>query len=301
MHQLSYNPLTRATNTTQESHSLGVIGHLAIDTIIHPKIEIINSPGGSAAAIATASVQFGAYTTIHSKVGKDFPKEWLEVLENLGVDISNIEFSDKKDSLNVEFKYDEEGNLKSLECNDRLLTQLKINNLPITECVHICPAEPQDQIELVKSVKHGKRIISISFSEYFIEDYKKMDFSDLINWNDVDIVFLNEAEARALTNENNPEDQPSKFFDEGAKVIVITLGKEGSLVYDGNEMHHINARDVKIMDPTGCGDSYIGGFLGEYLASKDIQKAAGKGTYMASLTAQKKGSWAALLSDVGRF
>jgi sugar/nucleoside kinase (ribokinase family) len=301
MQRLSYNPLTRSTKATSEPHSLGLIGHLAIDTILHPKIEIRNSPGGSAAAIATASVQLGTYTSIHSNVGKDYPKEWLEVLENLGVDISNIEFADKLDSLAVEFIYDEKGDLKSLECNDRLLTQLNINNLPRTECVHICPAEPQDQIELVKSVKHGKRIISMSFSEYFLEDYKKMKFSDLINWSDIDIVFLNEEEAMAIINEKNPENQALKFFDKGAEIVVITLGKEGSLVYDGNEMHHINARDVKVMDPTGCGDSYIGGFLGEYLTSKDIQKAAGMGTYMASLTAQKKGSWAALLSDVDRF
>ncbi|UCG70507.1 MAG: carbohydrate kinase family protein [Thermoplasmata archaeon] len=301
MQRLSYNPLTRLTIHSGESHSLGVIGHLAIDTIIHPSFEIKRSPGGCVAAIATASVQFGIYTSIHSRVGRDFPKEWLEVLENLGVYISNPEFSDKENSLNVKFRYNENGDLKSLECNDRLLTQLKIDNMPKTECVHICPANPQDQAELIKSVKHGKRILSINFSEYFIDDYKKTDLSDLMNWKDIDIVFVNEAEARAMTNEKGPEDMASKFFDEGVDVVLITLGKKGSLVYEGKEMHSINAREVDAMDPTGCGDSYIGGFLGEYLASKDIRKAAGIGTYIASLTAQKKGSWAALLSDVGRF
>ena len=301
MQRLPYNPLTRAAFQSQEPHSLAVVGHLAIDTILHPNFEIESSPGGSAAAIATASVQFGIYTSIHSKVGKDLPKEWLTVLENLGVDISNLEFSDKKESLKVKFEYNEKGGLENLECNDRLLTGLKIKSLPRTECVHICPAQPQDQAELVKNLKGVGRKVSISFSDYFIDDYKKKDFLSTIKWNDIDLVFLNEAEAKAISKEKSPEDMARKFHDEGAKVVAITLGKKGSLVYDGKGMHSINARDVEVVDPTGCGDSYIGGFLGEYLVSKDIQKAAGMGTYLASLTAQKKGSWAALLSDVGRF
>ncbi|MEE9151287.1 MAG: carbohydrate kinase family protein [Thermoplasmata archaeon] len=286
---------------SQKPHSLGVVGHLAIDNIIHPNFEIGSSPGGSAAAIATASVQFGLYTSIYSEVGKDFPKEWLVVLENLGVDILNIEFSDKEESLRVKFRYDGEGGLENIECNDRALTELKIKALPKTECVHICPGQPKDQTELVQNLKGGSRILSISFSDYFTDDYKKKGFLDMINWKDIEVLFLNEIEGRAMTKEKSPEDMARKFHDEGPKVVVITLGEKGSLVYDGRDMHHRNARDVEVIDPTGCGDSYIGGFLGEYLVSKDIQKAAGIGTYMASLTAQKKGSWAALLSDGRRF
>lgn len=301
MQRLPYNPLIKAAFQSQEPHSLAVIGHLAIYTILHPNFEVNSSPGGSAAAIATASVQFGIYTSIHSKVGKDLPKEWLVVLENLGVDIANLEFSEKEESLKVKFEYNEKGGLENLECNDRLLTGLKIKALPRTECVHICPAQPKDQAELVQSLKGVGRKVSISFLDYFIDDYKKKHFLSTIKWNDIDLVFFNEAEAKAMTQEKSPEDMARKIHDEGAKIVAITLGKKGSLVYDGKDMHSINARDVEVVDPTGCGDSYIGGFLGEYLVSKDILKAAGLGTYMASLTAQKKGSWAALLSDAVRY
>jgi sugar/nucleoside kinase (ribokinase family) len=167
--------------------------------------------------------------------------------------------------------------------------------------VHICPAQPQDQAELVQSTKGGSRKLSISFSDFFIDEYRKKDFLGMFKWSDIDLVFLNEGEARAMTHEETPEDMAIKFHKEGVKVVAITLGQKGSLVSDGKGIHNINARDVEVIDPTGCGDSFIGGFLGQYLISKDIKKAAGMGTYMASLTAQKKGSWAALLSDVGRF
>ncbi len=234
-------------------------------------------------------------------MGKDFPKEWLAVLENLGIDISHIEFSDEKSSLHVKFKYDEKKALEGLEFNDKLLTGLKIDTLPRTECVHICPAKPQDQAELIQSAKGGSRKLSINFSDYFIDDYKKKDFLEVFKWDDIDLVFLNEREARAMTNEETPEEMARLFHKEGVKVVTITLGRKGSLVFDGKNIHNIIARDVEVVDPTGCGDSYIGGFLGQYLISNDIKNAAGMGTYMASLTAQKKGSWAALLSDMGRF
>jgi sugar/nucleoside kinase (ribokinase family) len=280
-------------------HSIAIIGHLAIDSIIHPKFEIPRSPGGSAAAIATAAVQLGIKTSIYSKVGKDFPKEWLEVLEALGVDISRVEISERVGSLSVKITYDEKGALKGIECNDKAYEGLSFETLPRADCVHICPLEPKYQAELVQSMKGHTDILSISFQEFFSKDYRKTDFFDMMDWEAVDIVFANEREAKALTKKRKPENMAQKLNNEGIGVVVITLGKKGSIVYDGKDMHNISARDVEVVDPTGCGDSYIGGFLGQYLVSKDVQKAAGIGTYLASLTAQKKGSWAALMSDVG--
>ncbi|UCE73292.1 MAG: carbohydrate kinase family protein [Methanomassiliicoccales archaeon] len=299
MRSLRYNPLTRATFHIREPHYLAVIGHLAIDTIYHPNFTIDSSPGGSAAAIATASVQLGIGTSIHSKVGRDFPRDWLAVLENLGVDTSDVEVSDKKKNLHVEIKYDDKGNLEDIKCNDRVSDELGVEGLANYEAIHICPAKPENQQKLILDLKDRCDTLSISFSEFFLDDYAKKNYFDSVDWKNLHIVFLNEKEAFATTQEKNPEDTAYKFHDEGVDCVVITLGKKGSLVFNGSEIHRINAREVVVIDPTGCGDSYIGGFLGEYLATKDIKKAASMGTYMASLTAQKKGAWAALLSDAG--
>jgi fructokinase len=159
--------------------------------------------------------------------------------------------------------------------------------------------QPREQTDLVQKLKGHCDILSISFSEYFITDYKKEGFFDNSSLKDVDILFANEKEASAMTGEDIPEDAASKLHSKGMDMVAITMGKNGSLVFDGNEMHRISAMDVPVIDPTGGGDSYIGGFLGEYLISKNPRKAAGMGTYLASLTVQKKGSWAALVSDVG--
>lgn len=294
-----YNPLTKAEFGRQKNHSLGVIGHLAKDDIVHPTLGLRTLPGGSAAAVATAAVQLGIRTSIHSKIGKDYPSEWLLVLDNLGVDISKVEVSEETESLKVKIIYDENGEAELIECNDAVSESLNIQTLPRTDSVHICPMQPREQTEFVQKLKGHCDILSISFSEYFIKDYKKEDFFDDSSIKDVDILFANEKEAHALTREDKPEDAASKLHSKGVDVVAITMGKNGSLVYDGNEMHRIGALDVPVIDPTGGGDSYIGGFLGEFLISKDARKAAGMGTYLASLTVQKKGSWAALVSDVG--
>ncbi len=298
MRSLRYSPMARPELPSRE-HTLAVIGHLAMDNIIHPNFEMSQSPGGTAAAIATAAVQLGIKTSIYSKVGRDFPKEWLEVLGALGVDISKVEISEKEESLRVKITYDKKGAIKGIECNETAYEGLSLETLPRADCVHVCPLQPPYQAELVQSLKGHTDILSVSFQEFFADDYRKKDFFDSMDWKAIDIVFANEAEAKALTRKRKPENMAQKFHDGGVDVVVITLGKRGSLVYDGMEMHQISARDVEVVDPTGCGDSYIGGFLGEYLVSKDVQKATGMGTYLASLTAQKKGSWAALMSDVG--
>jgi sugar/nucleoside kinase (ribokinase family) len=294
-----YNPLIKAEFGRQEKQSLGVIGHLAKDEIVHPDLGLRTLPGGSAAAVATASVQLGIRTSIHSKVGKDYPSEWLSVLDNLGVDISKVEVSEEKETLKVKIIYDENGETELIECSDVVSESLNIKTLPRTDSVHICPIQPPEQRELVQKLKGHCDILSISFSEYFIKDYNKEGFFDDSSLKDVDILFANDKVAHALTREDKPEDAASKLHSKDVDVVAITLGKNGSLVFDGKEVHTIAAMEVPVIDPTGGGDSYIGGFLGEYLISKDARKAGGMGTYLASLTVQKKGSWAALVSDVG--
>jgi sugar/nucleoside kinase (ribokinase family) len=297
MQGINFNPLTRASFASQESHSLAVIGNLAIDTIIHPDFQLEKVPGGSAAAVATASVQLGIDTSIQSKVGGDFPSEWLVVLENLGIDISSVKLEDKEKTLQIKMEYGKEGDLKNITYNDKIKEGLNVSAMPKTEAVHICPAPPSNQAELVKSLKNRGEILSINFSECHLDELQKEDFFNTIEWKNLNMAFFNKKEAQAISKESEVHEMVRKFHDAGVDVVSITLGSEGALVFDGQEMFRSKALDVEVVDPTGCGDSFIGGFLGEYLKTKNVQNAQGMGTYMASLTAQKKGSWAALITD----
>jgi sugar/nucleoside kinase (ribokinase family) len=299
MHRQAANPLIRASFSSQDTHSLAIIGHLAMDTIVHSDFKLDKSPGGSTAAIATAASQLGIDCSIQSEVGRDFPSEWLSVLDNLGIDLSQVDIAEKGESLHVTMNYDDKRKLVKIQCNDKVNDLVKIRAMPRTEAVHICPAKPDNQAELVKKLTDRGEILSVNFSEYFLKDLMKKDFLKTFPWNALNCAFLNRKEAKAVTGLDDPKEMASSIQAEGVDVIVITLGEEGSLVFDGDTLHRMEARDVEVVDPTGCGDSFVGGFLGEYLKSKDIKRSAGMGTYLASLTAQKKGSWAALMTDVG--
>jgi sugar/nucleoside kinase (ribokinase family) len=278
---------------------LAVIGHLAIDTIINPDFQLESAPGGSSAAVATASVQFGIDCSILSIIGRDFPPEWLSTLDNLGIDISWVKISEKEKSLKIKMVYDKDWELESIEIRDKIKEGPNITSIPRTEAVHICPAPPENQLELVKSLRKKSEILSINFSEYYIEEYEKKDFFNAMDWENIDLVFLNEKEAKALTKEKAPEKMAKKFLEKDVDLVAITMGKKGAFVQNEREIIRAGSEDIEVVDPTGCGDSFIGGFLGEYLKSKNVKMAQGMGSYMASLTAQKKGSWAALMTDVG--
>ena len=299
MQRLSYNPLTRAQFSEGGSHSLALIGNLAIDTIINSNFQLENAPGGSSAAVATASVQLGIDCSILSIIGRDFPTDWLSTLDNLGIDISWITISEKEKSMKIKMIYDKDWELESIEIRDKIKEGPNISSMPRTEAVHICPAPCEDQLELVKKLRKKSEILSLNFSEYYIKEYEKNEFFNSMDWENLDIVFLNEKEAKALTKEKAPEKMAKKFLEKDVDLVAITMGKKGVLVQNENVLIRAGSEDIEVVDPTGCGDSFIGGFLGEYLKSKNVKKAQGMGSYMASLTAQKKGSWAALMTDVG--
>jgi sugar/nucleoside kinase (ribokinase family) len=186
-----------------------------------------------------------------------------------------------------------------MEIRNPMKERVSLLKMPRTEAVHICPEVPANQLELVKQLRKKSELLSINFSEYYNKEYEEGDFFNTMDWKNIDLVFLNEREAKAMTKEQAPEKMANKFLDSGVDLVAITMGKKGVLVQNEREIIHAGAIDVKVVDPTGCGDSFIGGFLGEYLKSKNVKKAQGMGSYMASLTAQKKGSWAALMTDVG--
>jgi sugar/nucleoside kinase (ribokinase family) len=299
MQPLSYNPITRAQFASEGSHSLAVIGHLAIDTIVHPDFQLDSAPGGSAAAVSTASVQLGIDCAILSKIGKDYPKEWLSVLENLGIDISSITIEEKEKSPMIKMTYKGTGELEEMEIINPLKEGLSVESIPRTEAIHICPLPCDEQLELVRNIRKKCEILSINFSEYYNKDYKEKDLFNKMDWKDIDLVFLNKKEASAITGETVPEKMARKLLDKEVDIVAITQGRKGVLVLSDNEMIRAGAEQVKVVDPTGCGDSFIGGFLGEYLKSGNVKRAQGIGSYMASLTVQKKGAWAALMTDVG--
>lgn len=270
---------------------LVVIGHVSIDHIRFPKKEEILLPGGAAAAVATSAALSGAKVGLVTKVGRDFPEEWMEKLRAV-LDIRGVHVLEGK-MINIYMIYHEDG---TVDAPVDMGVAQKMGETEIPEeylnakMFHIAPIPPEEQLKLVKRLK-GKRI-SIDFNPTYMEDYKTKRelLKEIIS--KVEVAFPNEREALTITGKRNLEDAARELHKWGAKLIIITRGEKGVLVYDGEKFEHFNSLPIdEIVDPTGAGDAFAGGFLAYYVKNKPLKECIAQGLFRAKEVLRKWGSW----------
>jgi len=270
---------------------LVVLGHVAIDHIIFPNKREIILPGGAAAAVATSAALSGAKVGLVTKIGKDFPREWMKSLEKI-LDIRGVRVLEGK-TMHIYMIYHEDG---SVDAPVDMGVAEKMGETPIpteyldSKIFHISPIPPEEQLKAIKRLK-GKRI-SIDFNPTYIEDYKtKRDLMrEIVSM--AEIIFPNEREAMTITGENDIRKAAEKLHEWGAKTIVITMGERGVLLYDGSSFKKFRALPIKeIVDPTGAGDAFAGGFLAYYAKGKSLEECIAQGLLRAREVLKKKGSW----------
>ena len=121
----------------------------------------------------------------------------------------------------------------------------------------------------------------MSMSDQFCVDRHKPHFLDLVK-NKLDITFANEQEIMSLINTSN-FDNVIEFSKKIKKLIIITRGNKGALAINGDEVVECQAKqNLKIIDLTGAGDLFAGGFLHGYINGKNIKESLIKGTEMSS-------------------
>ncbi|WP_297500870.1 PfkB family carbohydrate kinase [Thermococcus sp.] len=273
---------------------LVVLGHVSIDTIVFPDGRKIDIPGGAAAAVATSAALAGAKVGLVTKIGADFPREWLERLVQY-VDIRGVQILPGR-TIHIWVIYREDG---SVESPVEMGVAERMGETPIPEeylnakLFHIAPIPPEEQLKVIKRLE-GKRI-SLDFNPTYYRDYlqKPKLVRELISRSEV--VFPNEREATLITGLENVRESAEELYSRGAKLVVITRGEKGVLVYDG-DFHEFPALTVEgEIDPTGAGDAFAGGFLAGLVKGKNLEECARLGLEMARRTLMKVGSWAITL------
>ena len=130
---------------------------------------------------------------------------------------------------------------------------------------------------------------AMSLSDLFCVERHKPHFLELVK-NKLDITFTNEQEIMSLINANKFEDV-IEFSKKTKKLIVITRGEKGALAIRNNEVVECSAKtNLKIVDLTGAGDLFAGGFLHEYINGKTLKENLEKGTEMSSKIIQTIGA-----------
>ncbi|MBP1911539.1 carbohydrate kinase family protein [Thermococcus stetteri] len=271
---------------------LVVIGHVSIDTLIFPDGGRAIMPGGAAAGVATSAALAGAKVGLVTKVGEDFPKEWLQRLSSV-LDIRGVQILPGK-TIHIYMIYHEDG---SVDAPVEMGVAQKMGEVPIpreylnAKVFHVSPIPPEEQLKLLNRLK-GKRI-TLDFNPTYKEEYVKR--RDLLREivSRAEIVFPNEREALMITGGKDVKEAARVLHEWGAEMVVITRGEKGVLIYDGSfrEFPALPIKPEEIVDPTGAGDAFAGGFLAGYSRGLPLEECVGLGLERAREVLKKWGDW----------
>ncbi len=162
--------------------------------------------------------------------------------------------------------------------NDIDIDAVKMSEILFLEGYLWDEGEPQKAFE--KAINHANRV-AMSLSDLFCVERHKPQFLDLVK-NKLDITFANEQEIMSLINTKNFKDV-IEFSKKIKKLIIVTRGEKGSVAITDKDVFECNAQDnLKIVDLTGAGDLFAGGFLHGYINGKSILESLQKGTEMSA-------------------
>lgn len=270
--------------------SILAVGSIALDSVKTPFGNVENALGGSASYFSVSASYFSPVNLV-AVIGRDFPEEYLKILQKHRINLKGLEITEGKTfKWKGQYTYD-------LNQAETLDTQLNVfsNFSPKipeeyrkSEVVFLGNIDPELQDEVLNQVKKPK-IVALDTMNFWIER-KLAQLKNVLK--KVDILLINEAEARQLTGESNLVKAAKIIHSMGPKSLVVKRGEYGSLFFNTNHIFSAPAYPLEqVFDPTGAGDSFAGGFIG-YLAKKKkfndccLRQAIIFGSIMASFNVQ---------------
>lgn len=271
--------------------ALLVVGSVALDSLETPFGRREDVLGGSASYFSTCASFFGP-TRLVAVVGEDFPEEHVEFLAGRGIDLAGLV---RKPGKTFRWKGRYEFDLNTAHTLD---TQLNVfaafqPELPAhyrdAEYVFLGNIDPDLQRAVLDQVK-GPRFVGCDTMNFWITSKRDSLLQTLKR---VDMLFVNDAEARQLAGEHNVVKAAKKILSFGPRAVVVKRGEYGALYFSGDSVFSASAVPLPaVFDPTGAGDSFAGGFMG-YLAksrSEDdatMRRAVVLGSVLASFTVEQ--------------
>lgn len=263
-----------------------IVGSIGLDTIETPFGKKEGILGGSAIHAGVAS-SFFSKTAVMGVAGSDFPKDYLEFLKSRGIDISGIQILPGETfRWSGYYEYDmNQAHTRDTKLNVYTLFDPKIpEHLKKTEFVFLANLDPDLQLKVLDQMEKPK-LVAMDTMDFWINN-KREALHKVIKR--VDLVLMNDGEARQFTETPNIPIAAKRLLELGAKTVIIKKGEHGALLFSKDE--HFSAPSYPqdmLRDPTGAGDSFAGGFIG-YLAKsgdrsmKNIRRAIIVGSVMAS-------------------
>ena len=276
--------------------SLICVGSIAYDAIETPFGKREKIVGGSAVYVAYAASNFVKPINLVSIIGNDFEDSEIKALEAKGVSFEGVERVKNKKSFFWSGKYHLDMNTR-----DTLVTDLNVlaDFKPVipasfqdSEFLMLGNLHPSTQVSVIGQMKIRPRLIAMDTMNYWISSAPD-DLNKVLGM--VDVLMVNDAEARELTSEYSLVKAARKIMQMGPKFLIIKKGEHGALLFHANEVFFAPALPLEdVFDPTGAGDTFAGGFMGHLARTRDIsfknmKTAIIVGSAMASFCVEKFG------------
>lgn len=277
--------------------SLLTVGSVAFDAIETPFGKTDKIIGGAATYISISASYFAKDQKIVSVVGDDFPTKTIEFLEDKGVNTEGLQIKEGEKSFFWSGKYHNDMNSR-----DTLVTELNVleNFDPIipesyqgVDYLMLGNLAPTVQRQVIERLDVRPKLIALDTMNFWM-DIMMDELKKTLKL--VDVLIINDEEARQLSGEYSLRVAAKKIISMGPKYLIIKKGEHGALLFHGENIFFAPALPLEVVfDPTGAGDTFAGGFIG-YLAKTDdigfenMKRAIIAGSAMASFGVEKFGT-----------
>ncbi|MDX1940889.1 MAG: PfkB family carbohydrate kinase [Saprospiraceae bacterium] len=274
--------------------SLLAVGTVAFDDIETPFGRAERVIGGAATYITLAASYFTDDLKIVSVIGDDFPQAELDYMRSRGIDLSGLQIKNGEKSFFWAGRYH-----KNMNDRDTLDTQLNVlatfdpvlpESYKNTEYLMLGNLTPTVQMRVLEQFPVRPKLVALDTMNFWMN----VALSELLEvLKKVDVLTINDEEARQLSGENALVKAARRIHQMGPKYLVIKKGEHGALLFADDEVFFAPALPLaEVVDPTGAGDTFAGGFIG-YLAStgdlsfNNMKRAVIYGSAMASFCVER--------------
>lgn len=276
--------------------SLLTVGTVAFDAIETPFGKTDKIIGGAATYASLAASYFTKDLGLVSVVGDDFPDESIKMMQSHGIDTTGLEIREGEKSFFWSGRYHNDMNTR-----DTLATELNVLETfnPIVpdkykncDFLMLGNLMPSIQQAVIDQVAERPKLVVLDTMNFWM-DIAMDDLKATIA--KVDVLTINDMEARQLSGEYSLVKAAQKILDMGLKYLIIKKGEHGALLFDKTSVFFAPALPLEdVFDPTGAGDSFAGGFIGYLAQTKDIsfdnmKRAIIFGSAMASFCVEQFG------------
>ena len=268
-----------------------VVGSVALDSVETPFGRADDVLGGSGTFFASSASHFAPVQLV-GVVGDDYPVDKLQPLTERGVDLSGLEQTEGS-SFRWRGRYRHDLNsAETLETHLGVFSNFRpkipeqFRRAPF---VFLANIDPRLQLQVLDQVEKPK-LVACDTMNFWIES-RRPDLVELLGR--VDLITLNDGEARQLTEKANLVHAARWIMDKGPRYVVIKKGEHGAFMFTRDSIFFAPAYPLEsVFDPTGAGDSFAGGFIGYLAATNDLSERAMRravvvGSAMGSFAVEK--------------